>query len=326
VTQTTRYQYDGDGNQTVVVDPLNKTSTTVFDALNRRVEVDEPLGKVTRSAYDPGDLLTLATDPLSHQSKYDYDALGRLTRTTDGLSLTPDGLTTTTNDTRSTTTFYDLVGNVTQVQDPAGKRTTFGLHTLYRRTAVTDPLGHVTLYQNDLLGHPVRVTDPEGSVTTLAYDGAYRQSSVTQGAQGPLLQPPQTPVTRDTVYNGRGKVVSVSMRNGATTQSSANYTYNGWDLPANIVDASGALTLQYDEAGNLTQTTNKAATPGPNVTAYSYDLLNRRTRAVDALSTPATFAYDLAGNLTSLTDRAGRRRDLAYDDLYRATQETWVAR
>src|SRR6266851_2918954 len=88
---------------------------------------------------------------------------------------------------------------------------------LYRLTTTTDPLNHTTTYTTDLLGHVLTVTDPVGRQTAYQYDGLYRRTQQTTGAQLPAAQQTVTTTTYD--IHDKVSVVSVSGTPVAT------YTY-----------------------------------------------------------------------------------------------------
>ena len=80
--QTTEYTYDDQGNVITVKDPLDRTTTNQYDALNRLKQVTSPapISAVTQYAYNGIDALTRVTDPRSLATDYTMDGLGNLTQ------------------------------------------------------------------------------------------------------------------------------------------------------------------------------------------------------------------------------------------------------
>ena len=77
----------------------------------------------------------------------------------------------------TTSTDYDLAGNVTSTTDSLGNVTRYGYDALNRQTRVTDALGaylgdpaHTTVTSYDAVGHVLAVTDPDDNTTSYAYD------------------------------------------------------------------------------------------------------------------------------------------------------------
>src|SRR5262249_25702146 len=76
-------------------------------------------------------------------------------------------------------------------------------------------------------------------------------------------------------------------------------------------DLTRGTRADYDKGGNLTPSADE---PG-NPTRYEYDLLNRRTKATDALDHSNEVVYDLDGNVLETVDAANKRTTNVYDAL-----------
>ncbi|MBA3272696.1 MAG: hypothetical protein H0T11_02335, partial [Chthoniobacterales bacterium] len=78
VRATTIYDYDGNGNQTSLIDPRNKPSTTIYDDRNRKKTVTNALNQITKWDYDNvGNVLILTRSDNTTEEK-SYDAMNRV--------------------------------------------------------------------------------------------------------------------------------------------------------------------------------------------------------------------------------------------------------
>jgi RHS repeat-associated protein len=311
----TQFTNDPIGNPLTVTDPLGRVTTTIYDALNRPVVVQQPLSKTTTSVYDAGDRLLSTQNALGQVMSYAYDVYNNRTQAIQ------DYGTTDARTVASVT--YDLLGHITGQTDALNRTSTFAYDVLGRVQGSTDPAGQATSYTTDILGRVTEVTDALGRKTDTAYDAGGRAYQTVINAQ--LASGQQT--TRTTIFDWRGNPLLVKL-NGT---SSASYIYNFWGQAETISDNNGYQELHYEAAGDVIGTRDGTSITANYIT-YTYDLLNRRTQAQVYVSTQssvpaslaqATYAYDLAGEFISTTDRNGRRRDISYDNLGRATVERW---
>jgi YD repeat-containing protein len=119
-----------------VTDPLGRTTSYAYDALNRKVQETLPnpdgVGSQeppqTSCAYDANGNLVSTTDPLGYTTWYQYDALNRRTGVTDALGYRSG------DPAHTTTTRYDALGNVAAVTDPLGRTTEYEYDNLGRKT------------------------------------------------------------------------------------------------------------------------------------------------------------------------------------------------
>ncbi|WP_379551794.1 LysM peptidoglycan-binding domain-containing protein [Qipengyuania sp. DGS5-3] len=252
--------YDGEGNRTVWTWFANGLLSSEYTGYT----AGDGSGGVDRS-----------------RSYFVYDGAGRKTYDIRGHG-TPERA-----DTRY---FYDGLGNVTTVQDPNGKNSTFTYDETGRVLTETNSEGGVTSYEYNAFGEVVKVTDPRGNSTYNYYDN-----------QGRLIR------TRDaenyvtkTTYNVFGEIAEVrryynKANNAASTTSIATVTAHAKD----------ALTkFQYDKRGLLTKSTDAEG----HFETYTYDAFGQRitARAKSATTSKVaggttTYAYDKRGLLTSET-------------------------
>lgn len=215
--KATQYQYDAFGNQTAVIDPRGKVTTTDYDTVNRAItraftrgawtadsatalpdctqstaaHAPMPTGRercTTRSDYDSLDNVISTRDADGQNTTYTYDGFGRRT-----VQLSPrnDGTLTTLR----TETVYDPDGNVLRVCAPrqftegdsiCDGDARYGQHSTYdtagrvrTTTRYRDTTALVATTGYDADGNPVSVTDPNGHTATSVFDLLARKQSTT---------------------------------------------------------------------------------------------------------------------------------------------------
>ncbi len=131
---------------------------TTYDALGRPIEVETVDGTSTYS-YANWPFVTI-TDALGQAKQYRLDAYGRIVRVTEysgTLALNTDYE-------------YDLLGNLTRIEDAAGNVITMTYDSLGRKLSMSDPDMGAWYYAYDDSGYLVAQVDARGVTTTLAYD------------------------------------------------------------------------------------------------------------------------------------------------------------
>jgi RHS repeat-associated protein len=278
VTYTT---YDAVGNVLAVTEPDGNTTTTVYDADNRRIQMTDAAGDVTTWTYDGVGNVISSTAPTTNVTTTHYDADDRVIQVTDG------GGTVVTYT-------YDAIGNVLSSTDGNGNTTTNAYDAIYRITEVTDPLGLNTTYTYDPTGNLLTSTDRNGNVTTYGYDAINRCITVKDALSH----------TTKYQYDAVGNQVELTDANGHIT----TYAYDGVNRLITESYADGhARTYTYDYVGNLTTRTDQNGV----TTTYDYSDLYFLTSRVYPSSTD-TFTYDLSGRLLSGT-RGGWTDTFTYD-------------
>jgi YD repeat-containing protein len=329
---TARHGYDLRGRPAQVIEAakdskLERTTTTVYDAVGNVWRVEDPLGRVT---------------------SYGYDALDRLERVTEAFG---------TTFARDTKTKYDPAGNVWWTEDPRGTITSFAYDRVNRPVEVieasNDPsVRRTTTMLYDRVGNVIGVWSPRPSdgqagaashvLTSYVYDKADRRTEV-RAAVGEDFALTHNPPIATTAYDKVGNVLSVTDPLGRVT----SYAYDSLDRPVWELEdwrpdgMVGRATYRwYDAADNLVRTeTGKTSffmTYAPRVVAatYAYDAVNRPTSATEAAQAlgpgwdgqPAPrletrWAYDAADNPTRVTDPNGVATVREYDRLGRPAQQ-----
>lgn len=329
------YCWNADGTLASQTDYLNPSDTSKT--------------RVTTYTYDTTAHLNVQSvaitgwDGSSVTKSYTYDSLGRAKTETLARRNTPTDATLIN---LTTTTTYDALDRVTQVQDPAGnlfinrfdangqlwqvthqyKKTdsSFDTRNIVTRSfdstdrvqTETDANGGVTTYTYDAAGNVTSVTDPENHTLHYEYDAMNRRTAVTD-ANGRSVH---------TTYDLAGHPVSVT--NGANETTTTTYDKIG--RPVSVTDPHGYVTtFTYDANNNRTCAIDANAQAGlqpknsDGCTVSSvYDELNRPTLVRDALNGTTAITYDLLGNPLTQIDAEGRKYTWVYDGLGRLTNET----
>lgn len=215
---------------------------------------------------------------------YGYDHFGNyLTSVTD-----PNGVTTTT--------IYDLVGNIIKETDAKGNSTLYTYDLFNRLIKVTDALGNSIRYTYDANGNITSKTDAKGNTTTYIYDAFDRLVKV--------IDPNGNSIIYN--YDASNNKIRFIDANGNTYY----YKYDSLNrLIAQIDPLGNKTSYDYDAKGNLIATTD----PLGYVTSYYYDIINRLIKVVDPLNNTVSYTYSPEGNVTSITDALGNKTTYIYD-------------
>ncbi len=235
---TTLYGYDAKGQETEVLEidsdspPTTNTTSFEYDARGNQTLSVSPTGYTTTMQYDGDNNLTAEIDADGRLQLIGYDAFGRetsdvwyagsTTTSTQLESITmaydPDGnLTLAANSYGAYSLNYDPEGELTQVVEPVGVTLSMGYDSNSNRTLLADSLG----------GTIQSTYDPNNELTTEVYS---------QGG---------TTVARiDQQYDWQGRVVSrKDSSNAAGTSLVASLTsgYNAEDQVTQLNETGGAL-------------------------------------------------------------------------------------
>jgi RHS repeat-associated protein len=311
-TQLETFQYNPQGNITVVTDPIGRqvtytyaangidrltttnTTSTPAQLLETRTynSLHEPLtitganGRTARYQYNAAGQMTRYTDPLGHATAYTYDSSGHL-KTIQG-PIAGAGYSLS----------YDSVGRTSATTDPAGATIHYAYDAADRPTSTTYPDGTNSLLTYNLLDL-ASSTDRLGQTTSYSYD-ADRELVKTTDALGHTLQQG---------YNSAGFLTSVTDSNGHTTMvtrdaqsrviarryadgTSQSITYeSSVSLPATLTDALGQVTAFGYNSDNTKATISYIANQTTPSVSFSYDpAFPRPTSMTDGVGT-TTYSY-----------------------------------
>lgn len=336
---TTRYEVDADGNLVKITDALGRSRTyqrdkvgnvilavdargqqiqASYDALNRRLNLINPVGGIHKLQYNAQGLPIAETDEDGRINQIEYDNFERIAKQLDAKG-NAVRFVYQINDGSATGQLGSL-GEPTQVDYPSfsqlnrfdsrerlttqslqyrnaqGEQTTTSTATYDKRGQVlteTDANGNTRTHRYNALGLWVEITDALGGKTLAQYD-----------ARGNLIQ----------LTDAKGNAYQFEVdRNNRVTQE--------------ILPLGQTTQYQYDPVGNLTQKID----PNGHTTDYRFDAANRlievkHTQSAGTLVRTTTYTWDAEDNLTAWSDTDHSRNQtssaaLTYDAAGRKTQE-----
>ena len=331
LTNITAYGYDVKGNQTSVTNALG----TAFQM-------------VTYNNYNQYGWLTNSIDAAGVETRYRYDANGNQTNTTIITGTYGDVVSSQVHDAQnrvirfydalgsSNLVFYNFIGKQSFTVDKQGRTNFFYYDAAGQLTNTTSPDGLFTWTKYDGEGRVTESYDRSGRGTTNYYDG-----------KGRILRTilPDGSTNGVNSYDAGGRVI-------AMTDPIGNITYYGYDSlgrRTSITNALGQVTwFGYDANGNQTIFTNALgfmvsnrvdelnrvtnvlhlSTNGTVMTQTFtvYDVLGRRSQAIDAATNITAYGYDVMGRLTSVTNALGTTNQVVtrygYDELGNQVSQT----
>ena len=327
----TEYQYDIEGNVTMIIYPDDTVQFIHFDMAGRKIiEYDREL-TATRYTYDePGrvtDTKRNMEGSSTAETKRYYDKNSNVIKesvknnaqgTSGAGSTSPDATYTDTeyaydsmNNVIGVTTaggavqyWYDVANRVTAMStgltaiDPNSTAPTDGAITSYTYNKLsyvateTDALNQTATYTYDYAGNAKSITDRNGNVTTNVY-GPYgiTSSSITDGSDTEMYT---------YTYNDMGQVTEAKLYSNNTLTDTVTATYDMFGRKLTETNNGRTNSYIYDKNSNLTgyQLNNGAATESSNL--YTYDEMNRLTQA-DLNGIIVSYTYDDMDNITSKT-------------------------
>jgi RHS repeat-associated protein len=320
------WSYDGAGNKTAYVTPLSQTILYTFDNAGRPTGVDYPTGTdttytydnadrrtsmvdatgTTSCTYDNADHLTVFSAPQGSQTSVFDDAGQRVGLSGTSIARTwtydDDGrpLTTTNEQSETTTNVYDSLGRLTKTTLANGQVSLFGYDARGRQTSVihkTSNTGSTISSETYIYDDAGNLTSKtvNGTTTTYGYDNVNQltseaktgySASYTYDANGNRTSKTLGGVTDTYTVDDGDKLTSVSQ--GSTTIKS--YGYDAAGRTTSVVSSAGTTTLSYDYESRVTGITY----PGGATNSFAYNGLDTRVGKVDSAGT-STYRRDGAG-------------------------------
>jgi len=336
----TTSSYDPLGRQVSTTNPVSGTSLTTYNA-TEQVSAQDPQGNVTSESYDAAGRLIQATDALTGTVQYGYDAAGNTTAITTGdtsgnviqtETRQYDALNRAITDTvtgpggtpQTTTTRYDLDGNVYQVNQPTGA-TTVNTYDLADDLVTSETDGapvltathqNQTTYRYDAAGNAVETRDPDGRDTVTTFDGdsrAVAEVSTTPGVTGTIT------MTTTTGYDPDGNTLAQTVQtrdsvgNVQTFTNSA--TFDAADNQTSATDNGLTTNYGYDAAG---QQRTETIQNGASTVTRTLDPQGRETALAEGGYT-TSFGYNANDLITAITLPGGVSESAQYDANNRLT-------
>ncbi|MFZ1400860.1 MAG: hypothetical protein WAS33_28410, partial [Candidatus Promineifilaceae bacterium] len=297
---TTDYQYDILDNLTSVTDVYGNQTTLSYDAVGRKLSMDDPDMGAWSYEYAPAGSLIEQTDANGNSLCFTYDKLGRIDTKEIGSSPCPGNNILASYSYDNATNGIGQLSAVYWGSDPAQNHDTFSYDTLgrmYRQERVIGgrPYTMQTL-SYDSLNRPLQVQYPNGEIITMAYDheGA---NSLTAGTDA---------LVSDVRYNAMGQLEYIDRVHSWNLDT--NFEYSGASgnfrleeiVNGNTTDNRPDFTYQYDNVGNVITMTTATQSYGTDTQAFTYDSLNRLVTAVangNVANYTHNYTYDALGNI-----------------------------
>ncbi len=288
-----------EGSSEALLASWSENGNVVYDGQPLSVEVSSPLvvspSTLFQSSHAGGPSFDAYAAPSESAT---FDAAGRLTSFTDR--------------NQAVTRFaYDGIGNLTSLTDPVGNATTWSYDAQNRVSSETDQLGISRYFGYNEAGGLARYTDRNGRVRQYGYDDAgnvasetwYSSAEDADNAANPSPESPAPSPVNTIAYerDAAGRIVSET-------------------------DNISSVIYVYNDAGQITSTT-QSSVGGPTVTIeYQYDTGGHRTQMAATIDGAADFVddytYDDLGRIVSVTEHgveggnavAEKEIDLTYND------------
>ncbi len=331
------YEYDENGNLVAITNPLLKTVSFEYDALNQRItETDSDLTVKTITYDENGNTLSIEKkdgtdiefvwDNLNRkieviadnttQQTFGYDELSRLVTATDSTHTTTFAyndygcLITETQGSYEVAKLYDANGNKTQITYPSGRVVEKNYNENDALTKIIYQGSSIAKLTHDRNNRLTAVSYGNGTGLTLAYDD--REREVSRTYTGSLF-------AQTTGYDAQGNILEETLDRNGTSQTK-DYTYDHLDR---LVDDTTSTTWDHDGVGNwlATNQNGEAETRTPNDdneyasvngVAYSYD--NNGNLTSDGTK---DYTYDWADRLIQVENSGQVLAAYTYDALNR---------
>jgi RHS repeat-associated protein len=258
-TLTTSATYDLNmGLALTATDEELKVTTNSYDFLGRLTDVQRPDSKHVVYAYDDINRTVQVTSPVQgtdavRQKTY-IDGLGR--------TIKQQILDVNNASYSIVETQYDSVGRTSKVSNPHNSTAQYWTETRF-----------------DALGRTTKIIQQDGSQSTFTYS---LNTAITTDPSGKQ---------RKAQTDGVGRLTYVfepDTANGNSLTQQTSYTYNVFDLLANVTQGVQTRAFVYDALARLTD----ATTPESGHFQYQYNSYSLLTQRTDARGVITTYGYD----------------------------------
>jgi RHS repeat-associated protein len=293
------------GQPCTTTDGRGNTTTFTYDASGNLVTVTPPASGVieaTHYTYDGAGRPKTVTDGNNRVTTYIYDKNDRVTQ------VRYNGATSCSTAADCEVYTYDAAGNLTKRVDGSGT-TKYGYDSLNRLSTEVSPAASgggakTATLTYDLAGNLVSYADANGT-TKYGYDAG--NNLIWLAEPGGSCTGTVSKCTRYE-YNGNDARTKITYP-GGTTVNYLNIDASGRPLQYKATKSTGQVFMDFTynyTGGNgdtsLVQSRSDATVAGSAVQTYTYDGLNRLTRALEKVGANTTaswtYCYDAAGNRT----------------------------
>jgi RHS repeat-associated protein len=241
-----------------------RTLTRTIDSLGRVQTQTDAYNRVTGFTYDANGNLDQTTDALTRATDNNYDPLDRISRTLQDMN----GIAAETKFT------YDVLDNLTQVNDPKGLNTNYTYSGFSELKTLQSPDTGSTAYEYDAAGNRTKQTDARGKVTNYGYDALNRLTTVTYPTAAAL----NTTYTYDTTQTGcltdetfgKGRLTKIADQSGTTI-----YCYNRFGDLVRKKQTTNSQTIELLYVYAANGTLSSVTYPDGAVVDYIRDNIGR---------------------------------------------------
>lgn len=308
----TSFTYDSRTNVTSLTNALAGQATYTYNTNGTVATARDFKGNLTSFTYDASSNLTAVDNPAPlGDITYGYDTLGRVIRVTEGILGIGSG--------QRTLFTYDALDRVTRIEYHDGSVITYAYDGDGNVTTMTDNTG-TTTYEYDGLSRLKKETLPGLRILNYSYDAAGNLTSFADAGG-----------TVSYGYNAANLLTTLTEPGGPQT----TFTYDADHMRTQTNYPNGvSMFFTYDQSNRLTRVLGKKPASGTvltdfvyswtngsaqdtglrqsvtdkngNKTSYTYDALNRLTRAETrtsggTLTDSYAYSYDANSNRTSQT-------------------------
>jgi RHS repeat-associated protein len=308
LNQVSTFAYDGHGQLTDITDAASINAHFAYGNDQRLTSITRAGTQVAEFLYDNIGRTTNSTGPDNLPVAMNYDNLDRL------ISLTLPGrsanvlqyennsleLEAATDDVGRRALFaYNLTRQLSTVVGPDQSQVKLGYDKQGQMTDLTDTLGRRTSLSRDNMGRAQQKTYPGGGTEAWGYTPTGLMST-SQNSRG---------TTTLIGYTSVGLPTGASYDDNDVTPA---LSWN-WDISRHVVtnssDGWAASSYEYDALKRLKSVTENGSW-GSNRFDYAYDVLGRVTGVTwrcNALAQPLStgYAYDNLGRMTNVTHDTG---------------------
>ncbi|MGE0496111.1 MAG: RHS repeat domain-containing protein [Vulcanimicrobiota bacterium] len=307
----TRFEYDPNGNVSLLIDPRSKNWRFVHNAeTNDLLSATDPYGNRTRFVWatlegKEHDTLQRVIQPLGELTRYNYDPNGNLINV-----INPEG--------DKSIFVYNEYGQLARSKDAEGNVSKWNydengyLHTYvlpYSGDDDNDNGRPRWRFVKDSLGRTKKAIDPKQHTTSYTYDKLDRVLQIDL----PQVAGESVPPVIRYAWNRHNQIETVTDTKGRLTR----FVYDEVTRYLREVHEPGTVItrFQYDSHGNMTHRVQ----PGGGSTDYTYDLKDRlRSISYPGGTGMQLFDYDENDNVVTWT-KGALPITYTYDDANRLT-------